>query len=431
MTHQSRVVTFWKHFYFYTIAFTLIFVPILFVGNTNELFEFPKMFFIHGVAAILATKFISDILLKKVEIRQFPIAVSFYIVAFLVSTLLSSHLYTSLWGYYSRFTDSLFSLISFGIFYIVVKETLSLNELKILKGIMLFSAIPVSLFGISQHFGLFSEILWFGEKTARVYSTFGQPNWLAQYLVMIVPFVIYKFITSEKGLVWYLQYLIIFMCLWFTYSMSGFLGFGVVFSLLLIYIVKSFGFRKNLLKLVFLTIPLIMVPILFPGIAFEKLKDAKNDLLGNTSVKVFAQTDPISQRAEYSISDPGYIRKHLWLGTWDLIVSDPKIFLVGTGPETFPYAFQKFRPIALNYSSEWNYVFNKPHNYFLETFAETGIIGLISLFGLMAYFYTKSSTLNKISITGLFVTSVFGWPVASTWLIFWILLAEIETTNNV
>jgi O-antigen ligase len=50
--------------------------------------------------------------------------------------------------------------------------------------------------------------------------------------------------------------------------------------------------------------------------------------------------------------------------------------LFGTGVETFAYAYYFVRPQAHNLTSEWDYLYNKAHNEYLNYFATTGFIGL-------------------------------------------------------
>ena len=148
-------------------------------------------------------------------------------------------------------------------------------------------------------------------------------------------------------------------------------------------------------------------------------------LIGNNPIEPFIFKKVYAQDT-YQVSDPGFIRLELWKSTLDLITSSPKVFLIGTGLETYPYDFQPYRNLKLNYSSEWDYVFNKPHNYYLEVAVETGVIGLAS-FGFLVVWVLKKSSYNLIpSIAGFLITNFFGWPVVSTSLLFWFLLSLAE-----
>ncbi|KKP86838.1 MAG: hypothetical protein UR89_C0013G0026, partial [Candidatus Roizmanbacteria bacterium GW2011_GWA2_35_8] len=69
------------------------------------------------------------------------------------------------------------------------------------------------------------------------------------------------------------------------------------------------------------------------------------------------------------------IRKIVWKGAIDLGFKYP---LFGTGLETFAYSYYFVRPSAHNLTSEWDYLYNKAHNEYLNYFATTGFTGLIS-----------------------------------------------------
>ena len=117
----------------------------------------------------------------------------------------------------------------------------------------------------------------------------------------------------------------------------------------------------------------------------------------------------------------------MWKSTVDLIFSSPKIFLIGAGPETFPYVFQKFRESSLNYSSEWSYILNKPHNYYLEVFSEKGIIGLLIYLYVVIYTLRSKNFLLTPALFGFYITNIFSWPTVSTSLVFWIMLAYLNS----
>ena len=159
------------------------------------------------------------------------------------------------------------------------------------------------------------------------------------------------------------------------------------------------------------------------GVFRLRIQDIFSDVQNIISIvpKIYA-----ADSTQRNLSDPGFIRGGLWLGTTKLIFSSPKVALIGTGPETFPYSFQKFRPRELNYSSEWNFVFNKPHNYFLEVSSEQGLLGL----GIYFYLYWKLlRNLDKkylACFVAFAVSNVFGWPTVVTTCIFWMYLASIE-----
>ncbi|TSC66761.1 MAG: Uncharacterized protein CEO21_34 [Microgenomates group bacterium Gr01-1014_80] len=64
--------------------------------------------------------------------------------------------------------------------------------------------------------------------------------------------------------------------------------------------------------------------------------------------------------------------KIVWKGALDIFKHYP---LFGSGVETFAYSYYQFRPAEHNLTSEWDYLYNKAHNEFLNYLATTGIVG--------------------------------------------------------
>jgi tetratricopeptide (TPR) repeat protein len=93
------------------------------------------------------------------------------------------------------------------------------------------------------------------------------------------------------------------------------------------------------------------------------------------------------------------IRKIVWQGTID-IWKNYSIF--GTGVETFAYSYYNFRPQEHNMVSEWDYLYNKAHNEYLNFAATTGTYGLVTylflIFSILFYLLSKSNALKALGI---------------------------------
>ncbi len=373
----------------------LLLAPLISVRNTQELFEFPKTFFVYITGILLIVLFI----LKLINVKRFyikPPAVTLgFVGAMIIATLTSSHVYTSVWGYYSRFNGGLVSvLIFFGIYLALLNSRIEGVVNKLLPAIL----GSVAAVAIYQHC----------TGVTRAYSTLGQPNWAAAFLVMGIAFVLPK-LQNHK--IYWMLYIVSTMGLWFTYSLSGILGFALM---LITSIVLNKFTKKQLMFM--LGVPLV-IALFWPGIFGSRVKDTLVDT-------------PIAQTTynhnNYTISDPGYIRKGMWQGTLKLIISSPKILLIGSGLQTFPYEFQQFRPKSMNMASEWNFILNKPHNYYLELASEVGLLGLSSYLLILGYGLKTRHPTATPALIGLAITNMFGWPTVSTTLLFWVALALIE-----
>ena len=404
-----------KRPYFLLFSILLFFTPLVFSQNTNELFEFPKIFFVSVLGLFIILFFTLDTIISHRKVTVPNILVIAFLLLTSFSTIFSTHIYTSLFGYYSRFNDSLFSYFIYFFLYFICINRISKEEYEKLLKLILLTIIPVSLYGIAQSFS----------GVTRVYSTLGQPNWLAQYLGMLLPVAAYYFFT-QKGRefkLWALVYVFGFYCLWVTFSVSGLLGFlsGMLY-LFIKNFKKIFEIKTSKVKVLFIVSVTILVFLLNGGLYKDKFHDFYIDVKKQFVVvkKVYASVNL------NKLSDPGFIRLELWKSTFDLITSSPKIFLVGTGPETFPYVFQDFRNGKLNYSSEWDFVFNKPHNYYLEIWSESGIFTLMTFIALIYLSIKKLPDYISSSIVVFGITNIFGWPVVPTSLLFWFIICGLH-----
>jgi hypothetical protein len=75
-------------------------------------------------------------------------------------------------------------------------------------------------------------------------------------------------------------------------------------------------------------------------------------------------------------TESGTIRRFVWQGALNAWRSSTKTFLIGTGTESFAFAFYQFKSKEHNMTSEWDFLYNKAHNEYLNYLATTGIFGL-------------------------------------------------------
>ena len=393
------------------ILFVLILLtPVLFTSSTVEGFEFPKMVFIYILGSTASFLFFLGSNKPIIKPAAIP---TVFILSYILATLLSTHMYTSLWGYYSRFNGGLVSfLIYFGL-YVTTLNVLQRADLDKLKSLMILSSVPVSVYGLFQFVFLTNE-----QETVRIFSTLGQANWLGAYLAFCALISLNYAFRKTYWKVYFSTYLLAFSCLWLTFSVSSLLGFiagSVVFA-----VHNHRVLAKEYKRTFFAFVISLLVIISVPGIWRERLEDVTKSIALIT--KVYAQ-----ENRQFKISDSGLIRQGMWVGSIDIILSSPKTFLFGTGPETFAYEFQKHRPPFLNYTSEWEYILNKPHNYYLEIWATCGLFAFLAYLTLLFKLYTNSSDELKPALLALYITNIFSWPTTVLNLYVWILFANENT----
>jgi len=421
------------------LLFLTVASPLLVTPQTYELFEFPKMIFVYVVSALLLARLLWP---KKEAGKPFNFKslwpVWLYAGSFLLSFLFSQNHTASFYGYYTRFNGGLLSLLSYLIIFVsVIRITRTdRNFLKKAVKTILWASVPVSLYAVAQHFGI-DDQYWVQNVKLRVFSTLGQPNWLASYLLLVMPLAAYQLITrSHKTLVTYAivsLFALQFSAFWFTYSLSGLLGFAA--GAIAFLILNKKLARRAPRKLALLASICLGMAVLFPGPLASRIKELKNIAQENRTVFAAETIESTENAAAPAGGDTGRIRLLVWKGALKLWVSSPKTFLIGAGPETFAFSFLKYRPEALNYTSEWDFLYNKAHNEYLNILATTGLLGCLTYLGVIYFTFKKKAQtpLGKsllAGIIGMLVSIFFGFSTVITSLYLWIYLGLSYAKEN-
>lgn len=385
------------------LIFTLLFLftPLLMYPYTSELFEFNKIIFIYLTTICAVFLWILKMIIgNKFEIKRsfldYPL-ILFYISQ-VISTIFSIDVHTSLFGYYGRFNGGLLSITAYiSLYYVFISNFDKDFVIKLLK-VSLISSMVVILWGLPGKFGYdlsclvfvkeFNNSCWTNQfhPELRMFSTLGQPNWLGAYLAinLFIAFFFYLKSVEKRKLITVLLYLIYLLfnvsAILFTRSRSSYLAVGIGFLIFFfIYVLKS-GLNDFFKKTaVFFVGIVILIFVIKTGVTnidnklvFINYKDTK---LSQVKVK------PKDEKEIINITESFDIRKVVWEGAVNLGLKYP---LFGSGVETFAYAYYFTRPIEHNLTSEWDYLYNKAHNEYLNYFATTGFIGLLSYLLLLA-----------------------------------------------
>ncbi|EKE05049.1 MAG: hypothetical protein ACD_19C00426G0071 [uncultured bacterium] len=319
---------------------------------------------------------------------------------------------TSWLGYYSRFNGSLISQICYSILYWAFVSNLNKKQSLHTTYYILLSTAIASALAIGEHFGIFTtcglmnlgwkESCWVQDVQNRVFSTLGQPNWLAALLVALIP------LTWTKSYKYYLLLILFFVTLLFTKSRSGLLAFGIEAI-----IFWSFVFWQSKLKFVK---EFVFIFLSFSFLAFVFWY---KPITGNLS-PIISQEPAL----ESGGTESGTIRKYVWFGAIEVFKHYP---ILGTGPETFAFSFPMFKPVGHNLTSEWDFVYNKAHNEFLNYLANTGILGFLSYIALVVcsiIIIFKSKRFDLLSgYIAILITNFFGFSVVPVSLLFFLIPA--------
>lgn len=410
--------------YSFFALFTI--TPFLMTSVNYELFEYNKMMFVYGTTAIIGALWV----IRMIEAKRLlfksntaGILLIVFLTSQFLSTVFSMDRHLSLFGYYSRLNGGLFSILSYVVLYFAFIANFPKEKIGRLITLSLISGGLVGIYGILEHFGgsisclvitgSFNDACWVQDVQNRVFATLGQPNWMAAYVVILIPIAISAGIATFRNphdadmlmqksksktqngdgkfkMIVFLAFSIIFYAaLIFTKSRSGFLGFWAVNGLFWLSMLIR---QKRRFILPFFIINFsFLIFNFFYSTPFSQLDRFTLQELSSGKTppaQVQTQKKPSGESViESGITESGDIRRIVWKGAVDIFRHHP---IFGSGVETFALAYYQFRPVEHNMTSEWDFLYNKAHNEYLNYAATTGALGLGTYLLFIGFFIMAS-----------------------------------------
>lgn len=441
MSNRSSLAHFLQQAIF--IAFNLLFfmTPFIFTWMNQELFEFSKMLFVYAFTVIILGLWSLRMAVEqKIIFKRSPL--DYFLLIFLlsqvISTVFSLHPRTSWFGYYTRFNGGLLSTLSYiSIFYAMIAN-LKKTQVQGIISSLLLSMLLVSLYAIPEHFGhspscwlitqKFDVACWVQDVQNRVFATFGQPNWLATFLITLIPLNV-DYLLREKKWLNRLYLLVVLLssvsALLFSKSRSGLLGLALGLSFY--GIAKLWQSKKNrILQLKKLSIVASLITLLIILIGTPYTPNFKELLSGQGKILITPAPAPEIQVGGTPSEE---IRKIVWQGAVKVWQRYP---IFGSGVETFAYSYYLDRPVAHNLVSEWDFLYNKAHNELLNLLANTGLVGLLSYLALLgaAFYLGRKSIAILAGLLAMFVANFFGFSTVMSNLLLFGFMAIIVLQNQ-
>lgn len=453
--------------------FLLFATPLFFTFNTSELFEFNKMILTYAVTILIAGGWLTRMVLQgRIILKRtyLDIPISLFVISQFLSTIFSIHQPTSLLGYYSRFHGGLASTITYVVLYYAFVSNVQKKHLPSLFITTFASGLTVSVYAALEHFGhsfscfmvengqSFGVDCWIQDVKTRVFASFGQPNWLAAYLIMLIPVgTAVSLQLKQKNVLRYIYAavtVLFFLVVLYTRSRSGFFGIAAgmgVFVLLALAkwrlwkpsSISEFTATKKLPLLLLIGGVLLVVAYYGTPINPSITQLFSSSTPAAVETQPINPTAPVVNRLDIGGTDSGEIRTIVWEGAIKVWQRYP---LFGSGVETFAYSYYLDRPAAHNLVSEWDFLYNKAHNEFLNYLATTGLVGLISYVLVLGWAgfiairkIFKSDTLHDSallliaivsSITALSISNFFGFSTVMVTVLMYIFFGVISILND-
>ena len=203
----------------------------------------------------------------------------------------------------------------------------------------------------------------------RIFSTFGNPNFFGDFLVVMSPIVLALFFKKKSFHLLLLWALITFSTI-FSYSKGAWIGFGVgLIAFVFLFIGFIFKTSRRKKAILILIMALFTISVVSGGILFQLKKRPDS-----SSFRIFT-----------------------WLSCWEMINTHP---VIGTGIGTFYLTYPSYRrPQIFFIEGMHNTESDHPENEFLEIFYDEGIIGLsiflLLLIMVLTIGFTNLSYLNR------------------------------------
>ena len=400
-------------------------VPCVFTTRVGEVFVVPKLVALWALLALALAAMAGGLLFapssgRVVRLRPIDAAVACFALLNLAAWVASSDREQSLYGERLQH-QGLLALVLYLAFYALARISFAdVRGLTLLFAAMGAGATLVSLYALVQKAGL--DPVWEGFlPSGRVFSSIGQPNALAAYLVLAIPLALALMLTTAgaiRGLC-LLASAGMVTALLFTFSRGGYLGFLVSLAVLLVGVRELLGARTRRLVAVGL------VTVVVGGVA------------------ALAVAQPERFASSFELDADSSIRQHLdfWIVATHIALDHP---LLGAGQETFPDHFPGYSHEVLPAErAEFldAYRVESPHNVFLGVAAGAGLpalaayLAVIAAFGYAAVAASRAAGLRLrllfagalAAAAGHLVTDFFLSPdLTGSWL-FWMLLGATAT----
>ncbi|MDD3144559.1 MAG: O-antigen ligase family protein [Candidatus Gracilibacteria bacterium] len=306
-------------------------------------FEFTKAMFFNIFSSIFIIFYFIINYKQKIIIPK----IAYYILGlFFVSLISSSFLLTNIFGNEVKGHGLLLFINLLGLFIILINQEKNV-KINILKTIIFLSIFPI-LLAIKEYYLPTFE---YSEIQNRAFGTFGHPNLLALFLLILLPFLLDKIKNNSYFFIFVISSFAIFLS-------KSFIGIIIYIAYVLWFLVKKLKLEKKytITFLILISFGLIILIYNF-GIITKLNSFISRFFIIETSLK--------------------------------LLFSDVKYIFFGIGNDSLQYLFDNFKSPYLYIFENSGFTADRPHNIIILSLINYGIFGLFVM-GYVLYYFGKS-----------------------------------------
>ncbi len=346
------------------ISFLLLLVagltPLLFLNQTTEFFEMPKLIFLLVTTLVILGLWIfSSIVKGKIAIVRTPLDIPLLLLLaiIIVSTYFSPTRSAAIYGNFPRVHGSAVSFVTYILLYFVaVSHLRSLVRIKSLIYILYASGTLVAVITLLSFFQLF---LPFDFAKVVNFTPTGSSFATIAFLLLLLPFPLLSILNQNDYLPLpiALALTILFgITIALIGSLSTYIALLIVFALCF-FVSKPQQVRRTfalfLVPIIVVGAVLVLAYVPFPG-GLNKLQQMEANF-------------PKEIQLPFAVS---------WKITASAFRDAP---FVGTGPSTYLFDFTSYKPVEFNLLKFWNFSFDTAYNEFLQVLGTLGILGFSAL----------------------------------------------------
>jgi tetratricopeptide (TPR) repeat protein len=426
------------------LLLVLLGAPLIFYTKGHDVFEFNKFTAVRDFTSLAAVLFLAKLLfVRPLQLMRsssdWPLLA--WTAACFISAFHTVNLNLSMHGVYEDF-EGLTSLLNYILLLVLMLQHIRTErQIRLVIGAILTAGTVAGFYGMLQNFGI-DFVPWNPATYSadRMFSTMGNPNFLAAYLVMSLPVCLVVFldmpdrIATDRNFCAFLAFLGFFgslgLCLLFNVNFFNFdpayygaaswggifltLKFWIMHILLAFPLIAAlflyFGRLRMvlLISMVFQVIAVLFTKSRGGGIAMavifiimvayfiwesrrdsEVLKRNRWWLAALAALVALAHFIPSVRDTTthmfgriFSLFSASNVkltpRLYIWRSALRMLGDH---FWFGTGLDTFQIAFPEYRT-AIYWILEWNGTPEKAHNMVMQVAATMGMVGLLSFFWL-------------------------------------------------
>jgi len=372
-----------------------IVVPLFMNIHSQRSFEGDKIALLRSIALVMVVAWVIKMLeagnqrpVISFQSLKMPLVLPALLLAmvYIFTTITSIVPRISLWGSYQRMQGTYTSLSYIVVFFLTLHTLRTWEQLDRLITVVLLTSLPISLYGLMQHFGL-DPFVWAGVAPAkRIVSTMGNPIFVAAYLIVVVPLTIERLIRSLSALLadeeGGIAFIILATCYFFLLAMQ----------LMCIVLSQSRGPLMGLMGGLFFF-------VLLMAISKRKRGLVATIILGSIGIILFLAILNLPNTPLAPLKEVPYLQRLLtmkledrlciWKGAVSAIVADPVRAITGYGPESMRIVLNLHLSPDFVWSEGIGRTADRCHNETFDVLVTTGFIGFAAyllLFGSIFYY---------------------------------------------